>query len=209
MSETEVYLEKLVLSPLNGSLGFVIVLPPSALKTGSSTDPVLTALDEGKVIGHAGIWEDRRNELCFMIGHAYWKQGYMTEVLATLVPIFWEQGLKEVYADVSPKNDASIRVLRNFGFHQVGENIAELRGGWCVSLRMELSKPDDDDDDDEEEEEEADEDDEEEEEGEEEEQEEEQEEEEEDDDGEYEYEEEEDEEEEDETLDLHMLDFRV
>ena len=46
-----------------------------------------------------------------MIDKAYWDQGYMTEVLTALVPVFWQQGLKKVRADVWLKIEAGVKVL--------------------------------------------------------------------------------------------------
>ena len=132
----------MVSSPTNGVLAFCIVLPPSASTSSSSATPVATATDEGVVIGHAGIWQPQRNELVFMINHGYWKKGYMTEALAALVPIFWEKGLKKVFADVSPENEASLKVLKKCGFKQVGENIKESYAKINESLHMVLSNPD-------------------------------------------------------------------
>lgn len=143
----------MVASPTNGELGFVIVLPPSASMTTSSTLPVITTMDEGIVIGHAGIWYADRNELVFMIGREYWRQGYMTEVLAALVPIFWQKGLKKIYADVNAANVGSMKVLMNCGFLPMGENIVEVTVGKWHSLRMGLTEPDREGDDEGEEEE--------------------------------------------------------
>lgn len=65
----------------------------------------------------------------------------MAEVLAALVPIFWEKGLETVYADVDPANVASLKVLRKSGFKQVGQNIFESYDGPGENLRMDLTKP--------------------------------------------------------------------
>ena len=132
----------MVASPTNGELGFAIVLPASASMTTSSTLPVITTLDEGVVIGHAGIWYADRNELCFMIGPEYWRQGYITEVLAALVPIFWQNGLENIYADVNAANVGSMKVLMNFGFLPMGEDIIEDKLGEWYGLRMGLTAPD-------------------------------------------------------------------
>ena len=124
----------------------MIILPPSASTTTASasatTQPISTPVDEGKLIGHAGIWMPSwYNELVFMIDNTYWNQGYMSEVLETLIPIFWEKGLKVINADVEPKNEASLWVLRKMGFRQVGDNIIDSYNGRCQSLRMELTIP--------------------------------------------------------------------
>ena len=132
----------MVSQPTNGSLAFAIVLPPSASNATSSTTPVATTIDEGNLIGHAGIWYVPRNELVFMIGQPYWKQGYMTEVLAALIPIFWQKGLKMVWATVNSDNEASIKLLRTSGFTQCGTNIVELSEGRSEGLHMEITNPD-------------------------------------------------------------------
>ena len=127
----------------------MIVLPHSASTTTTTASasattpphPVTTAVDEGKLIGHAGIWMPNTSEIVFMIDNTYWNQGYMTEVLETLVPIFWQKGLRVVHADVEPENDASVWVLRKMGFSQVGENIIESQEGRSKTLRMELRNP--------------------------------------------------------------------
>lgn len=65
----------------------------------------------------------------------------MTEALAALIPIFWEKGLKSMAADVKPENEASLKLLRNCGFRQVGANIMESYLGNSERLRMELRNP--------------------------------------------------------------------
>lgn len=145
VSETQRYLEAMVASPTNGTLAFVIILPPSASTANSNpaAEPITTPVDEGKLIGHAGIWQSHIEELVFMIDNSYWNQGYMTEVLETLIPIFWEHGLKMVCADVEPENGASLRLLRKMGFWQVGGNIIELAyKGRFETMRMVLRNPD-------------------------------------------------------------------
>lgn len=98
-------------------------------------------MDEGIVIGHAGVWHPEVNELVFMIGEKYWGEGYMTEVLATLIPIFWGKGLKEVHADVNPDNVVSLKLLRSLGFKDTGSDIVESYKGYCEQLHLELSNP--------------------------------------------------------------------
>ncbi len=61
----------------------------------------------------------------------------MTEVLKTLVPMFWERGLEMVWADVEKGNWACRGLLGKVGFAVMGENVAE---GGSGSLRMELRK---------------------------------------------------------------------
>ena len=126
-------------SPSNGHIAFVLVLPPSYSTISPSTGPVLATIDEGSVIGHAGIWHPQTNELVFMIGPSYWRQGYMTETLTKIIPIFWEKGFKKIFADVDPENKASLKLLKNLGFIQARENIVASYTGRYV--RMDLLNP--------------------------------------------------------------------
>ena len=132
----------MVSAPTNGELAFAIVLPPSTTNAHSSKTPEATTTEEGDLIGHVGAWHVPRNELVFMIDKPYWNQGYMTEALAALVPVFWQQGLKKVWAEVNLKNEASLKVLKKSGFIQVENNVVVSPIGRHESLRMELTNPD-------------------------------------------------------------------
>ena len=133
----------MVSAPTNGELAFAIVLPPSASNAHSSKTPeAATTTEEGNLIGHVGTWHVPRNELVLMIDKPYWNQGYMTEALAALVPVFWQQGLKKVWAVVNLKNEASLKVLKKSGFIQVENNVVVSPIGRHESLRMELTNPD-------------------------------------------------------------------
>ena len=66
----------------------------------------------------------------------------MTEVLAALMPILWQKGLKKVWATVNSENDASIRLLRTSGFIQCGTSIVELNQRKGENLEMEITNPD-------------------------------------------------------------------
>ena len=78
----------------------------------------------------------------------------MTEVLAALIPIFREKGLKKIYADVNAANVGSMKLLMNCGFLPMGEKTIEVMVGKWHSLRMGLTEPDGEGEEEEEEEEE-------------------------------------------------------
>ncbi len=66
----------------------------------------------------------------------------MTEVLQTLVTVFWNQGLHMVTAGVDAKNKAGVAILKEVGWRQVGQfwlqlSIFEEK----KILRMELRRP--------------------------------------------------------------------
>ena len=65
----------------------------------------------------------------------------MTEVLAALIPIFWQNGLTKVWATVNSENEASIKLLRASGFIQCGTNLVESSQGKSEGLNMELTNP--------------------------------------------------------------------
>ena len=67
----------------------------------------------------------------------------MTEVLAALMPIFWQNRLKRVCASVNSDNDASIKLLRKSGLVQCGTSINEVNEKKSEMLEMEIRNPDD------------------------------------------------------------------
>ena len=142
VSASQILLQKMVSHPPNGEIAFAIVLPPTASNATSSTTPAATTTDRGEFIGYAGIWNVPLSELVFMIGQSYWRQGYMTEVLAALMPMFWQNGFKRVWANVDSENVASIKLLRRSGFIQCGTSVIELTEGKGENIQMEIANPD-------------------------------------------------------------------
>ena len=63
------------------------------------------------------------------------------EVLAALVPVFWEYGLRTVYADVGPTNAVGLRLLMKAGFQRVRGDVVESHDGKETILHMELTNP--------------------------------------------------------------------
>jgi RimJ/RimL family protein N-acetyltransferase len=64
---------------------------------------------------------NRRAELGFALGRAYWKQGYMAEALPVVLTFAFETlGLHRLHADADPHNAPSIRVLERLGFQREG-----------------------------------------------------------------------------------------
>ena len=121
----------MIASSTNGILDFSIILysPRSSAN--------------GKVIGKAGIWNADDQEIGFLLNSSYWGKGYMSEALATILPHIWKQGVREIVADVDPRNDASLRSLKRFGFRETGkaERTFETHLGWCDSIYLALRNP--------------------------------------------------------------------
>lgn len=128
----------MISSSTNGDVEFAIVLPAPRSPNTSST-----AVSKDKVIGTAGIWDEATGEIEFMLHRSYWDQGYMSEVLTTLIPTFWQRGVTKLVADVDPRNKGSIKVLNKFGFVERGreKNTFETDIGWCDSVFLELWRP--------------------------------------------------------------------
>ena len=122
----------MIASSTNGHIEFVIVIPSPS-----------TAVSKDKVIGTAGIWDEATGEIEFMLRRDYWAKGYMSEVLTTLIPMFWEKGVEKVFADVDPRNEGSMKVLNRFGFVETRreKNTFETDIGWCDSVFLELWRP--------------------------------------------------------------------
>lgn len=67
----------------------------------------------------------------------------MKEAMEVLVPIFWERGMERVVADVDPRNQGSIGILKAFGWRETGreERTGEVGGVWYDSVYFALERP--------------------------------------------------------------------
>lgn len=136
---TKSYLNRILKSSTNGNVEFVLVLPVSNPLDHHSSK---TSSKE-KVIGTAGIWDEATGEIELMLHRDYWGHGYMSEALTAMIPTFWQKGLEKLVADVDPRNEGSIKVLKKFGFVEAGsaKNTCETDIGWCDSVYLELRRP--------------------------------------------------------------------
>lgn len=130
-SRSEAYLRGMISSSNNGSSDFVIVL--------RSPDPA-------SVIGKVGIWNTESDEIGFMLSREYWGKGYMAEAFSAILEHLWSgKGgeVRRLVADVDPRNDASLRILKRFGFRQTGfeKSTIETHLGWCDSVYLALENP--------------------------------------------------------------------
>ncbi len=93
----------------------------------------IAVLENDKLIGTTTLYNldfsNRRCELGYALGRAYWGQGYMQEALdATLGFAFDTLDMRRIEADVDPRNIASVRALERMGFQREGF----LRERWQV-----------------------------------------------------------------------------
>ncbi|MGL4662525.1 MAG: GNAT family N-acetyltransferase [Culicoidibacterales bacterium] len=89
-------------------------------------------LDTGELIGSGGLYIDEKNHkarLGYILHPAFWNKGYMTEIVAELLRIAFEDlDLHRVEADVYNGNIGSSRVLEKNGFQYEGRQ----RDALCV-----------------------------------------------------------------------------
>jgi RimJ/RimL family protein N-acetyltransferase len=80
----------------------------------------------GALIGKIGAW--RLPEFGFLIDRAQWGKGYAREAMSAFIDRRRRLGSTELTADVDPRNDASIRLLKQAGFVETHRGT----GTWLV-----------------------------------------------------------------------------
>ncbi|KAF2428278.1 GCN5-related N-acetyltransferase [Tothia fuscella] len=126
ISDTETWISKMIASPQNGITDFIIVDQSS-----------------NNAIGKIGIWSG--NEIGFTIAREYWRKGIVSEALNALLPYYFDElGYESITADADPRNEASIAILKKFGFVVTGtrEKTFEIGGVWVDSVDLEFKRED-------------------------------------------------------------------
>ena len=81
-------------------------------------------------IGFHGPPDDRgRLEIGYSVQEAYRRRGFAREAVRAMFD--WaaaEHGIRRFIASVSPTNEASLALVRSFGFRQTGEQMDEIDG---------------------------------------------------------------------------------
>jgi [ribosomal protein S5]-alanine N-acetyltransferase len=111
-------------APNNGLTDFVICLKP-----------------EDKPIGKIGVWSG--DEIGFLLDHSQWRKGLAKEALCGIISyLFTERKFEAITADVDPRNEASLGILKKVGFHveRIQENTLEVGGVWVDSAYLRLTK---------------------------------------------------------------------
>jgi ribosomal-protein-alanine N-acetyltransferase len=95
------------------------------VRAGNSIRWAITDRENGAFLGSGGFWRwDKRSfrgELGYDLGSAHWGKGLATEALAAMLRYGWEtMKLHSAEANVDPRNEASLRVLKKLGFVQEG-----------------------------------------------------------------------------------------
>ncbi|KAI9722314.1 MAG: hypothetical protein M1812_001786 [Candelaria pacifica] len=128
-SQTRDYLNNMVDSPHNGAGDFVIELKNPET--------------EAKVIGKIGCWDG--SEIVLLLNRAHWGKGYASEALDALLHYLFKgrSDVPCVKADVDPRNEAILRLVKRFGFKETKrvERAIETHLGWCDSVYLALERP--------------------------------------------------------------------
>lgn len=98
---------------------------------------------DGQVIGKAGLW--RFPEIGYILHPSYWGQGYAEEALRPVLDrAFTMHGLTKVEADVDPRNEGSLKLLKKLGFQETGRKDRTWLVGeaWCDSIYLSLAAKD-------------------------------------------------------------------
>ena len=134
LSVTQTWLDKMLVSPLNGVSDFIISLRPS--EDGPSD----------RAIGKIGVWRD--NEIGLLLAEQYWGRRFAREALgAALEYLFTSKemggrGMESVIADIDPRNWRSRKCLEGVGFVETRfeARTAEIDGEWVDSAFLELRR---------------------------------------------------------------------
>ncbi|KAJ3172390.1 hypothetical protein HDU87_007894 [Geranomyces variabilis] len=120
-------------------------------------DLLIVERDSGRVVGKVGFY--RPPEVGFILCRSAWGKGYATEALRAIIDAIWSgvfgqircdhgdgRGVRAIdfmVADVDPRNDGSLKVLRKLGFREVGRRTAtfETHMGVCDSVDLRLDRP--------------------------------------------------------------------
>ncbi len=64
----------------------------------------------------------------YVLNRSYWGKGYMNEALTVLLRYLWEYGVQRIMAQVDPRNERSMNVLKKLRFRETGrkEKVREV-----------------------------------------------------------------------------------
>ena len=96
-----------------------------------------TAPARRRMVGSIGFHSapvDGVVEIGYHVEPGYRRQGYATEAVAAMLDWAADQGVHRIRAAVAPTNDASLAVVRHFGFRQTGSQWDEEDGEELVFM---------------------------------------------------------------------------
>lgn len=105
------------------------------------TDFVICLKPDNKPVGKMGIWSG--DEIGFILNRSHWQKGLAVEAISKVLPYFFDvRQFDSISADTDPRNQASIGLLKRFGFEEdrYEENTFKIGDLWVHSLYLRLSK---------------------------------------------------------------------
>lgn len=95
-----------------------------------------------RVIGMGGL--HGKNEIGYILHPDFWRQGFLTEAMGELLPHIWENTKNDhLFAEVDPRNEASIGLLGSLGFREThrSQRTHLISGAWTDSIFFRLDRP--------------------------------------------------------------------
>jgi len=94
-------------------------------ETGAGQQLVIIRSSDERVVGTTLLFRydegSARVELGYVIGRAYWRQGYATEALTAVCEhAYTKMAIRRIEAEVDPRNAASNAVMQSLGFTREG-----------------------------------------------------------------------------------------
>ena len=105
------------------------------------SDFIICLKPDDKPIGKIGVWSG--DEIGFLLDRSCWHKGLAKEALYGSIPyLFDTRKLDSITADIDPRNEASIGILKKVGFEveKFEEKTLEIDGVWVDSLYLRLTK---------------------------------------------------------------------
>jgi len=118
LDETRQFLDQMIAAPATESDEFLIEY-------------------RGEVIGKAGCW--RVPEIGFILSSSYWGMGLAYEALSAILSRIHERfAISTITADVDPRNERCLNLLKRLGFEEIGraERTWLVGTEWCDSVYL-------------------------------------------------------------------------
>lgn len=98
---------------------------------------------DGQLLGKAGLY--RFPEIGYILHPDHWGRGYAREALTFVIDRAFEvHGLEKIAADVDPRNEGSLKLLKRLHFREThrAERTWQIGGEWCDSIYLALEAAD-------------------------------------------------------------------
>jgi RimJ/RimL family protein N-acetyltransferase len=94
---------------------------------------------DGRLIGRGAFWDG--NEIGYLFDRAYWGRGFAREAMTAMIDhAFANRDWADIFADVDPRNVASVALLERLGFQRSDykANTYCIGGEWSDSVYLTL-----------------------------------------------------------------------